>query len=242
MRACDNSLSEQRSSLLASHLSSWRQAATSCCEQCEANMAAMNRPGFVGASTSMNFSRITRNGSSPFPDECSPSDLTEEDIDNLRTELAKMEDEIQTLRQVLLAKEQYAAEIRRQLGMSPLSNVKQNLCRGWQDVQTSTPYLTASATLDDIKHSSVYMRTQEILSHAGHVTSSALSNVGVGITRRLAEMSRLNHTISVPSMRHSSTFRSFEGMASNVKDRVTGGMTNNGDTAGFDRRFARHST
>lgn len=46
--------------------------------------------GFVGASTSMNFSRIARNGSSPFPDEYSPSDLTEEDIDSLRTELAKV--------------------------------------------------------------------------------------------------------------------------------------------------------
>lgn len=50
-----------------------------------------------------------------------------------------MEDEIQTLRQVLLAKEKYAADIRRQLGMSPLGNVKQNLSKGWQDVQTSTP-------------------------------------------------------------------------------------------------------
>ena len=50
-----------------------------------------------------------------------------------------MEDEIQTLRQVLLVKEQYAADIRRQLGMSPLSNLKQNLAKGWQEVQTSAP-------------------------------------------------------------------------------------------------------
>ncbi|KAJ0064880.1 hypothetical protein NL108_017009, partial [Boleophthalmus pectinirostris] len=64
-----------------------------------------------------------------------------------------VEDEIQTLRQVLLAKEKYAADIRRQLGLSPLANIKQNLSKGWQDVQTSSPYLTASATLDDISHS-----------------------------------------------------------------------------------------
>lgn len=50
-----------------------------------------------------------------------------------------MEDEIQTLRQVLLAKEQYAADIRRQLGLSPLSNIKQNLSKSWQEVQTSAP-------------------------------------------------------------------------------------------------------
>lgn len=53
--------------------------------------------------------------------------------------LLQMEDEIQTLRQVLLVKEKYAADIRRQLGMSPLSNIKQNLSKGWHEVQTSSP-------------------------------------------------------------------------------------------------------
>ncbi|XP_040009210.1 tumor protein D54-like isoform X3 [Xiphias gladius] len=190
-------------------------------------VAAMNRQGFSGVPSSMNFStRIPEtsiNGSSP-------SDLTEEDLDSLRFELAKTEDEIQTLRQVLLAKEKYAADIRRQLGMSPLSNIKQNLSKGWQEVQTSAPYLTASATLEDISHSSVYMRTRESFSHAGQVTSSALSNLGVAITRRLAEM------------RHSSTFKSFEEVVGNVKDKVTGSLTNNGDTSGFERRSSRHST
>ncbi|XP_059189481.1 tumor protein D54-like [Centropristis striata] len=202
----------------------------------------MNRPGFGGASSSMSFSsRVTENG-------CSASDLTDEDIDNLRYELAKMEDEIQTLRQVLLVREKYAADIRRQLGMSPLSNIKQSLSKGWQDVQTSGPYLTASATLDDISHSNVYLRTRDSLSHAGQVTSSALSNMGVTITRRLGEMRALplpspprtlSHTMSVPTMRHSSTFKSFEEMVGNVKDKVTGSLTNNGDTAGFERRSSR---
>ncbi|XP_042348284.1 tumor protein D54-like [Plectropomus leopardus] len=201
----------------------------------------MNRPGFGGASTSMNFStRVTENG-------CSPSDLTEEDIDNLKIELVKIEDEIQTLRQVLLVREKYAADIRRQLGMGPLSNIKQNLSKGWQDVQTSAPYLTASATLDDISHSNIYMRTREGLCHAGQVTSAAVSSVGVTITRRLAEMRalplpsppRLSHTMSVPTMRHSSTFKSFEEMVGSVKDKVSSGLTNNGDTSGFERRSSR---
>ncbi|XP_039460446.1 tumor protein D54-like isoform X4 [Oreochromis aureus] len=137
--------------------------------------------GFGGAS--VHFSPITLgNGSSP-------TDLTEEDLDALRFELTKTEDEIQALRQVLLAKEQYAADIRRQLGMSTLGNIKQSLSKGWQEVQTSAPYLTASATLDDISHSSVYVRTRDSLSHAGQVTSAAMSSVGVVITRRLAQMS-----------------------------------------------------
>ncbi|XP_070695068.1 tumor protein D54-like [Pempheris klunzingeri] len=205
--------------------------------------AAMNRPGFGGASSPVSFpTRITGNG-------CPPSDLTEEDLNDLQIELAKMEDEIQTLRQVLLVKEKYAADIRRQLGMSPLSNIKQNLSKGWQDIQTSSPYLTASATLDDISQSSAYLRTREGLSHAGQVTSSALSNMGVVITRRLAEMRALplpspprsmSHTMSVPAMRHSSTFKSFEDMVGSVKDKMSSTLTSNGDTSGFER--SRHTT
>ncbi|TMS16499.1 tumor protein D54-like [Larimichthys crocea] len=204
----------------------------------------MNRPGFGGASSSLSFSsRVTENG-------CSPSDLTEEDLDGLRIELSQMEDEIQTLRQVLLVKEKCAADIRRQLGMSPLNNLKQNLSKGWQDVQTSGPYLTASATLDDISHSDIYVRTRQGLSHAGQVTSSALSNMGMVITRRVAEMRALplpspprtlSHNMSVPSMRHSSTFKSFEDMVGSVKDKVTGSPSNNADSFGFERK-SRHRT
>uniref|UniRef100_UPI003AAAC887 tumor protein D54-like isoform X2 n=1 Tax=Centroberyx gerrardi TaxID=166262 RepID=UPI003AAAC887 len=195
----------------------------------------MNRQGFGGTS-SMNFSTgATRNGGLP-------SDLTEEDLDDLKIELTKVEDEIQTLRQVLLAKEKYAMDIKRQLGMSPLDNIKQNLAKGWQEVQTSTPYLSASATLEDISQSNAYKRTQENLSHAGQVTSAALSSMGVTITRRLADMSPLSHTISVPAMRHSSTFKSFEEMVGNMKEKVTGTRANDGNTSGFERRSLRQSS
>ncbi|MEQ2287190.1 hypothetical protein AMECASPLE_009935 [Ameca splendens] len=204
----------------------------------------MSRPVFNGMSSSLNLpTRITGNG-------CSHTNLREDDLDSLRFELTKTEDEIQTLRQVLLAKEKYAADIRRQLGVSPLSNVKQNLSKGWQEVQTSAPYLTASATLEDISNSSVYVRTRDGLSQAGQVTSAALSSVGVAITRRLAQMralplpssSRLSHTISVPSMRHSSTFKSIEEIVGSVKDKVTGGESNNEETSGFERSFSRNQT
>ncbi|XP_062247226.1 tumor protein D54-like isoform X2 [Platichthys flesus] len=195
----------------------------------------MNRQGFGGAAPSVNFStrtpETTINGRSP-------SDLTDEEVDGLRYELAKAEDEIQTLRQVLLAKEKYATDVRRQLGLSPIGNIKQNLSKGWQEVQTSGPYLSASATLDDISRSNVYVRTRDGLSQAGHATTSVLSNVGVAITRRLAEMRNLSHTISVPSMRHSSTFKSFEEMVGTVKDKVT----SSADMSGSERRSSRHSS
>uniref|UniRef100_A0A3Q2XQ83 Tpd52 like 2a n=1 Tax=Hippocampus comes TaxID=109280 RepID=A0A3Q2XQ83_HIPCM len=137
----------------------------------------------------------------------------------------RMEEEIQTLRQVLLTKEKSAADIRRQLGMGPLSSIKENLSKGWQEVQTSSPYLTASAVLDDINNSNVCVRTKEGLAHASHVTSSALTNVGVVITRRLAELrytpmdlfTMVGNSRCQEMSGHSSTFRSFEEMVGSVK-------------------------
>lgn len=58
----------------------------------------------------------------------------------------QVEDEIQTLSQVLAAKEKQVAEIKRKLGITPLNEFKQNLSKGWQEVTTSTAYVPSLAS------------------------------------------------------------------------------------------------
>ncbi|XP_036386713.1 tumor protein D54-like isoform X9 [Megalops cyprinoides] len=137
-----------------------------------------------------------------------PPGLTEDEADELRLELTKVEEEIQTLRQVLSAKERHAGELKRRLGLTPLNELKQNLSKGWQDVQTST----------------AYKKTQETLSQAGQMTSAALSTVGTAISRKLGDMSgySIRHSISMPAMRNSPSFRSFEDKMENIKHKVVG--------------------
>ncbi|XP_072224070.1 tpd52 like 2b isoform X2 [Leuresthes tenuis] len=146
-----------------------------------------------------------------------PPGLTEEEAEELHTELTKVEEEISTLRQVLSAKERHAAELRRKLGLNPLNELRQNLTKSWQDVQTSNAYLSASATLDDITQSEAYKKTQETLSQAGQKTSAALSTVGTAISRRLGDM------------RNSATFKSFEDKVGNLK---VVGPKGNGEAVG----------
>nr|XP_023654710.1 tumor protein D54-like isoform X6 [Paramormyrops kingsleyae] len=134
-----------------------------------------------------------------------PPGMTEEEAQELRTELAKVEEEIHTLRQVLSAKERHAADLKRKLGLNPLNELKQNISKSWQDVQASNAYLSASATLEDISQSEAYKKTQETLSQAGQKTSAALSTVGTAISRRLGDM------------RNSPTFKSFEDKVGNIK-------------------------
>ncbi|XP_048033436.1 tpd52 like 2b isoform X7 [Megalobrama amblycephala] len=161
-------------------------------------------------------------GAAAVSPETLPPGLTEEEAEELRLELTKVEEEIHTLRQVLSAKERHAAELKRKLGLSPLTEFKQNITKSWQDVQTSN----------------AYKKTQETLSQAGQKTSAALSTVGTAISRKLGDMRALpfsnsfssnysiRHSISMPTMRNSPTFKSFEDKVGNIKYKVVGGKAN----------------
>uniref|UniRef100_A0A8C6MLH4 TPD52 like 2 n=1 Tax=Moschus moschiferus TaxID=68415 RepID=A0A8C6MLH4_MOSMO len=166
--------------------------------------------------------------------------LTETEAEELRAELAKVEEEIVTLRQVLAAKERHCGELKRKLGLSALEGLKQNLSRSWHDMQVSN----------------AYKKTQETLSQAGQKTSAALSTVGSAISRKLGDMRArpfshsfsshsIRHSISMPAMRNSATFKSFEDRVGTIKSKVVGGRENDGDnlpspTGSGDRPLPDH--
>uniref|UniRef100_A0A8C1VK92 Tumor protein D52 n=1 Tax=Cyprinus carpio TaxID=7962 RepID=A0A8C1VK92_CYPCA len=118
--------------------------------------------------------------------------LTEEEQAELNSELAKVEDEIQTLSQVLAAKEKQVAEIKRKLGITPLNEFKQNLSKGWQEVTTST----------------AYKKTSETLSQVGQKATTAFSSVGSAIGRKLEDV------------RNTPTFKSFEEKVETIKTKM----------------------
>ncbi|XP_019350773.1 tumor protein D54 isoform X4 [Alligator mississippiensis] len=170
--------------------------------------------------------------------------LTPAEEEELRTELAKVEEEIGTLRQVLAAKERHCGELKRKLGLTPFDGLKQNLSKSWHDVQVSTAYRSASSTLEDwnekLTQSEAYKKTQETLSQAGQKTSAALSNVGSAISRKFGDMRAhpfshsfssysIRHSISMPAMRNSATFKSFEDRVGTIKSRVVGSRENSTD-------------
>ncbi|XDA82408.1 hypothetical protein R6Z07F_012325 [Ovis aries] len=138
--------------------------------------------------------------------------LTETEAEELRAELAKVEEEIVTLRQVLAAKERHCGELKRKLGLSTLEGLKQNLSRSWHDMQVSN----------------AYKKTQETLSQAGQKTSAALSTMGSAISRKLGDM------------RNSATFKSFEDRVGTIKSKVVGGREN-GDCSDFARPRNKHT-
>ncbi|XP_019745543.1 tumor protein D53 isoform X2 [Hippocampus comes] len=150
----------------------------------------------------------------------SNSIMTEEEREELQLELTRLEDEISTLKQVLASKEKRHGELRHKLGITALGELRGNLSRGWLDMQSST----------------AYKRTSETLSSAGQKTTAALSTLGSAINRKFGDMSMaglqllfprsysISHSMSMPAMRNSPSFRSFEekveSTVSNIKTKV----------------------
>uniref|UniRef100_UPI0037E98F9E tumor protein D52 isoform X1 n=2 Tax=Semicossyphus pulcher TaxID=241346 RepID=UPI0037E98F9E len=134
---------------------------------------------------------VTSVGPSPPPPP--PPAMTEEERQELQEELFKVEDEIQTLSQVLAAKEKQLADIKRKLGITPLNELKQNISKTWQEVTGST----------------AYRRTSETLSQASLKATAAFSNVGTAISKKLEDV------------RNAPTFKSFEEKVETLKTKMS---------------------
>ncbi|XP_061479747.1 tumor protein D53 isoform X4 [Rhineura floridana] len=98
--------------------------------------------------------------------------ISEEEQEELKAELVKLEDEIVTLRQVLAAKDKQLLEIKQKLGINLMNELKQNFSKSWHNMQTTT----------------AYKKTQETLSQAGQKATAAISNVGTVISKKFGDM------------------------------------------------------
>ncbi|KAL0967383.1 hypothetical protein UPYG_G00251540 [Umbra pygmaea] len=130
--------------------------------------------------------------------------VTEEEREEILSELTKLEEEISTLRQVLSSKEKQHTELKAKLGITTLTELKQNFSRSWYDVQTST----------------AYKKTTETLSTAGQKTTAVFSTLGTVISRKFGDM------------RNSPSFKSFEekvdNTVSNIKQTKVGSQGTGG--------------
>ncbi|XP_071226071.1 tumor protein D53 homolog isoform X1 [Salvelinus alpinus] len=148
--------------------------------------------------------------------------MTDEEREEILSELTKLEEEISTLRQVLASKEKHHSELKAKLGITPLSEFKQNFNKSWYDMQTST----------------AYKKTSETLSTAGQKTSAAFTTLGTAISRKFGDMRSnslgysIRHSMSMPAMRNSPSFKSFEEKVectvSNIKQTKVGSQGGGG--------------
>lgn len=117
-------------------------------------------------------------------------------------ELAKVEDEITTLRQVLASKIKTSQELKRKLGFSVWKEFQDDMSQG----------------IKNVKESNVYQKTESVIKTTAEKTTSLLGGLGSGLTSKIGQL------------KNSESFRSFEekvGSAyENVKTKVTTSRSN----------------
>ncbi|XP_018796078.1 PREDICTED: tumor protein D52 isoform X4 [Bactrocera latifrons] len=127
--------------------------------------------------------------------------LTAEEQEKQRAEwsqeLARVEEEINTLRTVLASKTRHASDLKRKLGITMWKEITDDMSQG----------------LKNVKESSVFQRTESVLKSTSEKTASVFGSITIGITSKLSQM------------KNSDSMRSIEekvGSAyENVKTRVS---------------------
>jgi len=99
-----------------------------------------------------------------------------------RLELAKTEEEIQTLRQVLTSKVQRSHELKRKLGITVWKEFREDMEQGIKNIQETT----------------AYQKTSEAMKSATEKTTSVFGSFGGSVSRKLGEV------------KNSNAFKSFE--------------------------------
>ncbi|XP_062570384.1 tumor protein D54-like isoform X2 [Saccostrea cucullata] len=148
--------------------------------------------------------------------------MTEEEkqrqMEEWKEELARVEGEITTLRQVLGSKVRYASELKRKMGITPFQEFKHDFSEGIKSIQQSETYQKTNEKLHDINdkitHSTAYQKTSSAMKTASEKTNETVRNVASSVSKKIGDL------------RNSGTFKSMEekvgGAYANVKAKVTG--------------------
>jgi len=115
------------------------------------------------------------------------------------SELAKVEEEIRTLRQVLQAKLRRQQDLKRKLGITQLDELKSDINVTLKTIAESDAYIKTSSTLK-----TAGQKTGEVLSVAGQRTGEVLGSAGSSLKGKLGEM------------RNSPSFQSFGSSVGNT--------------------------
>ncbi|RVE48663.1 hypothetical protein evm_006734 [Chilo suppressalis] len=143
-------------------------------------------------------------GEAQQPDEL--AGLTPEQAEQLRAEwsreLARVEDEIATLRTVLQSKIRQSSELKRKLGITVWKEITEDVNQGLKNVKESQVYQSietrVAALTQAVTEAPIYQKTESVIKSTAEKTTSILGGITAGVSTKLGQM------------RNSDSFRSIE--------------------------------
>ncbi|XP_049879189.1 tumor protein D54 [Pectinophora gossypiella] len=157
--------------------------------------------------------------------------LTPEQAEQLRAEwsreLARVEDEIATLRTVLQSKIRQSSELKRKLGITVWKEITDDVNQGLKNVKESQVYQTietrVAALTQAVTEAPIYQKTESVIKTTAEKTTSILGGITAGVTSKLGQM------------RNSESFRSIEERVGSAYENVKGKVASRSNsTQSFD--------
>lgn len=120
--------------------------------------------------------------------------LSEAETALLKDELRKTEEEIQTLKQVLLARQKHASELKRKLGLNPLVELGNDINKGLKAVTDTEAFQktteVAAATADTVKHKWNDMRNSSLFKSFESKLGTAYSSAKMAASTSIDHLSQ----------------------------------------------------
>ncbi|XP_011209705.1 tumor protein D54 isoform X2 [Bactrocera dorsalis] len=200
-----------------------------------------SKPYLAKISSSENYKRflnigstITKDNTSKLSEPASPvasvasadiaaefAALTAEEQEKQRAEwsqeLARVEEEINTLRTVLASKTRHASDLKRKLGITMWKEITDDMNQGLKNVKESSVFQSVEQSVGNltkaVHDAPIFQRTESVLKSTSEKTASVFGSITSGITSKFSQM------------KNSDSMRSIEekvGSAyENVKTRVS---------------------
>ncbi|KPI94965.1 PREDICTED: tumor protein D54 [Papilio xuthus] len=168
-------------------------------------------------------------GDAHTPDEL--AGLSPEQVEQLRAEwsheLARVEDEIATLRTVLQSKIRQSSELKRKLGITVWKEITEDVNQGLKNVKESQVYQTietrVAALTQAVTEAPIYQKTESVIKSTAEKTTSILGGITAGVSSKLGQM------------RNSDSFRSIEERVGTAYENVKGKVASRSNsTQSFD--------
>ncbi|XP_030027585.2 tumor protein D54 isoform X1 [Manduca sexta] len=163
------------------------------------------------------------------PDEL--AGLTPEQAEQLRAEwsreLARVEDEIATLRTVLQSKIRQSSELKRKLGITVWKEITEDVNQGLKNVKESQVYQSietrVAALTQAVTEAPIYQKTESVIKSTAEKTTSILGGITAGVSQKIGQM------------RNSDSFRSIEERVGTAYENVKGKVASRSNsTQSFD--------
>ncbi|XP_035794452.1 uncharacterized protein LOC118467749 isoform X1 [Anopheles albimanus] len=127
-------------------------------------------------------------------------------------ELARVEEEITTLRTVLQSKMRHASELKRKLGITVWKEITDDVSQGIKNVKESNVYQSVETKVGEITtvvtSAPIYQKTESAIKTTAGKTTSVIGGIAGKMTQKLTEM------------KQSDSFRSFEERVGSAYENV----------------------